>query len=513
MTGRLKNKCYTLILSTLCTGALLCILLTPTAYASTELVDEVKELLFDELPDLGQVLPEYVVPTGNGPSLAIGDFYTHTDDRIDWGRVLGEVMRTSLAGHLNMPSHRVVRGDAWGPGIAPGDQMRSDESVGLYYERYGIRTILVGALTVKQNDFQWTIYLKHLPERETVLELVYSGALEDIPVTVQQVTMQVLKTIGVTDSAEWLKISEISVESLREYGRLLTNIKNEPGMNVFAASSDFVKKRSILVPPALLYIENYPLPRKRHEIAEQQDEFHRLGYQYPGSAAVQLCLARNMMPTSGVHNVLATKIRALKRYVSLYPEDPMGFVLLADVLASNDRQLEGIVVTLESIRRWPENFRAWWDMAWALDSYAWRLRGDGYWRDVPEGGKRMFPMLKNLSLQASNQALSRNQDDAKLWHQKMRSLGAYNREFKNAFDMAIGLDPYYQAAYETALNYASPKWGGSTNSQLAIVELAKRNNPGATWPNELRRIYVSEEEVKQLTLYDSVIELIRLLFY
>ncbi len=491
----------------------LCILSSSAAYAAPDLSERVRELLYDELPDLSVVLPGYVAPPGNAPSLAMGDFYTESSDKADWGRALGEVLRTSLTGHLDMPSRRVARWDAWQPGIASADLMRSEESLALYHQRYGTQAMVTGRIVVKETEFHWTIHLMSLPERQTLQKMVGSGTLDDLPEILEKVRVQILKTISFEGAVDWIDLSRVRADRLKEYARLLGRIDSEPGTDVFASSAEFITAGYDLIPPILIYIEHYPSPVKRHEIMEQQEEFTRLGYKYPESAAVKLCMARNMMPTSGVHNVLDNKVGALKKYVSRYPDDPMGFVLLADVLSSNNHQLEGIAVSLEALRRWPGNFRAWWGLAWGLDSYAWRLRGTDYWNEVPDEAKRMFPKLKAFALKASQQVVALNRDNAKVWHQKMRAIGNYNHEFKDAFNMAVGLDPDYRDAYETALNYAAPKWGGSVLQQEKVLELARQNNPNATWVDEIADKYVTQGSVKSASLFELTMELIsRFLF-
>lgn len=492
-------------------GAVCIVLFTlsvQTAHAAADLPGKVASLLSDELPELRSVLPDYIPPAENAPSLAIGDFYTESNDKIDWGRALGELLRTSLAGYLDMPSRRVARKDAWYPGVATADLMRSVESLAFYHERYGTQAIVTGKVVVNEAEFQWTVHIMSLPERKTLQKMVGSGALADLPEILEKVRVKVLNTVGYEGATDWQDLSAIHSERLKEYGRLLYQIEREPGMDVFAASSAFIRKDYDLIPSVLLYIEHYPSPEMRDEIREKQDEFTRFDNKYPESAAVKLCLARNMISTSAAHHVMNNKINALKKYVSSYPDDPMGFVLLADVLASNNFQLEGIVVSLEALRRWPDNFRAWWDLAWTLESYAWRLRGHDYWKNVPEEGRRMFPILKALSLDANRKALELNRDNAKLWHQNMAAIGKFNSEFKNAFRRAIELHPYYRDAYETALNYASPKWGGTVREQQKILELARRNNPGATWIDEIAKKHVSEESVKTASLFELVVELL-----
>lgn len=465
-------------------------------------LDDVESTLGDRLPEIADVIPEYNPHANNPVSIAIGDFYTDSDDGVDWGFVVADVIRTDLTGHLDMPARHVRKLDAWTLGMDGDDQMRSDDSLALYHKRYGTRQYVSGQIRVEQGGFNWSVYIRSLPEKNTLQEINISGELSELPDALQKVMSAIVEN---ADASVKVAIKKYDIDTLRAYGNLLNEINAAEKVVTIKRISDAMERHRGFAPMALLYAENYPVPYEYDEIARQQKVFSRLADEYAESAAVVFYLTQNMKPTSGRYSVADKKLASIKRYVSQFPQDSMGLILLVDGLVSEERQLQGLAVVLEALKRWPDNFRLWWDLNWALDSYAWRVRGNTFWKDVPPEGKRLFPVLKEFALEAANEAVSRNADNAKLWNQHMRAIGTYNDDFKNSFMHAIAIAPNYRDAYETAINYAAPKWGGDVKSQYDVLALAQSNNPGERWPEELEKKYIEEDYSNFLWKLESVL--------
>lgn len=82
----------------------------------------------------------------------------------------------------------------------------------------------------------------------------------------------------------------------------------------------------------------------------------------------------------------------------------------------------------------------------------------------------------------------------------MYTLGSYSKEFMDAFEAAIRLDPTDRRAYEMAINYTLPQWGGSLDAQDEVLALAEKNMADKTWHEYIHKMYVSERPLSRRVL-------------
>jgi hypothetical protein len=75
----------------------------------------------------------------------------------------------------------------------------------------------------------------------------------------------------------------------------------------------------------------------------------------------------------------------------------------------------------------------------------------------------------------------------------MLTLGGYSDEFMQAYRRAIALEPKNRRAYELALNYSLPQWGGSREVQNEIWTEARKQINDPAWLERMRATYLTEE--------------------
>ena len=69
----------------------------------------------------------------------------------------------------------------------------------------------------------------------------------------------------------------------------------------------------------------------------------------------------------------------------------------------------------------------------------------------------------------------------------MNDIADYNPKLLKCFYKAVELAPHDSSVYRAGMNFSQPQWGGSEEAVKKIWDLAVKNNPDASWPEDLRK--------------------------
>ena len=139
---------------------------------------------------------------------------------------------------------------------------------------------------------------------------------------------------------------------------------------------------------------------------------------------------------------------------------------------------------------WPHGYRSHWQMGYALLRYAWMLRGNDFWSEVPPLGRQAFVPLMRTADQFMDVAIGANPAVASLWVNRLETLRHTDGDWRAAFEQGVAGHPRHQGLYESAMEYAQDRWGGTDADRNWVERLAIKNNPGASWPHTLRGRYL-----------------------
>jgi hypothetical protein len=139
---------------------------------------------------------------------------------------------------------------------------------------------------------------------------------------------------------------------------------------------------------------------------------------------------------------------------------------------------------------WPHGYRSHWQMGYALLRYAWMLRGNDLWSEVPPLGRQAFVPLMRMADRFVAVANEANPAVATLWVNRLETLRHTDGNWRAAFEQGVAGHPRHQGLYESAMEYAQDRWGGTDADRDWVEHLAIRNNPGALWPHTLRGRYL-----------------------
>ena len=155
-----------------------------------------------------------------------------------------------------------------------------------------------------------------------------------------------------------------------------------------------------------------------------------------------------------------------------------------------------LALSLGIYQRWPQAYRAHWQMAYALQRYGWMLRGSEFWRDVPRAGKRGFPVFVDWSERFYQSTLRMNPDADEAWIGLMVSTKLRGGDWLPIFDRAVEANPHNWELYDSAMSYAIDRWGGNAGTRERIQSTALENNPDAAWAKTLRSRWESWDKSK-----------------
>ncbi|MBI5640074.1 MAG: hypothetical protein HZA17_06605 [Nitrospirae bacterium] len=459
-----------------------------------EFIADIKKVLDDPLPPISDVLSGYSRPDRKVPSLVVADFTSENEAKRHWGQAVGRIVRRKIMCVpkilLRMPDLHVLRDDAWRYGMPAEDVLKSRESIKLIGQRLGIENALTGNISVDDSRFSLELSLRKLPSGEIYKTFHYSGDLARMPETLSAVALQVYKALGVSldhRSKEYLaRRTPETFEDIRDFAYLLSELHKKPAVAPFEAVKKYID-RGVFLPAAAQLSLYYMAPGKDPRLYLRRLE--EVAAAYPEDAGIEMTVA-TYMGYKNAKDLAGQKVQKFQKIIRENPNDPSAMIKFIDFLAGYGHTRAALVVSMEALERWPDHYRVWWSMAYALKEYAWQERGIKYWSDVSEKGKRLFPALKDLADKAADRALEFNQDASNLWVLKMATLSGYSPEVMECFFNAIRLNPYNREAYISGLNFSLPQWGGSYDAQEKVWELAVKNNPGADWLEATRKKYM-----------------------
>jgi hypothetical protein len=460
-------------------------------------VDEL--LVREQLPAVGEVVPGYVAPGSRRPGLVVADFETESEDDLPWGIAVAAVLR-DIAGYspratLYMPSpiYQIVGNDAFELKHGQVHSVNDLSTMQRIGGRLGIATGVSGAIRVVDGRFELQVEMLDLGVGETSLSTTFTGGIEELPGAIASVAMTVRKALDAPVDESYTSraagAASSSSDAIARLARVIALWQSENREAAATAAADLLADEPDLSAAALAYLQ---IPDFGHDNIEQNAFALSIAGSYPAHGAIQTHALRRLWPGSRF-DVTRDKLQRLRDLVAADRDNWMAMVLLAAFLADNGYQRDAVSLARESVRRWPDNYRAWWSLAYALQKLAWYYRGSDFSANTPERSREQFAEMLAMADPAADRALELHPDVAGLWRLKMDLHPGYNAAMLAAYERALALAPNDYATYDYALNYAAPKWGGSFGAQIDIYEDAVENNPGVSWTNDLYAKHIGYE--------------------
>lgn len=454
--------------------------------AATSFLRQLEAVIEDPIPPLSEVLPGYSAGAASTTGVVVADFGVRDGTQRYWGMLIGQVLRWELlhAGNpaLRVPDFNTYYQDATGPEIPQSDIGRSVASANLVAKRLGLSHLLTGTVTVADEQFDLEISLRKAESGDLVETYRLTGPINQLPQNLNTVLQRTATALGTPKAAG---------DGVPFSGQTLTKIAD-------AFTDDRVERKARM---RKLWLDGLATPLiAAHylwhlDVGNDLDDYFKRIEQvremFPGEPGIEFIVAR-YIGYRDRPRLYDTKVARLKKIAANRPHDPTPMLVLCDTLGENGYTLEAIAIGRELVRRYPENYRAWWSMGASLLNHAWQLRGTNFWKDVPPKGQRQFPILKDHGNRSMDKALALNEYNSRLWSAKMWAIGDYNAAFMEAFETATRLDPKNRHAYEMAINYALPQWGGSFDAQDDVLALARKNIDDDQWQDYIQRTYIGK---------------------
>lgn len=459
------------------------------ALYSVGIIEDLKNTLNNTAPPVTSVIPGYKRPAKNLPGLVVAHFTTlETNDGLMWGKALSEVIRRNLnyspVTWIHMPSLRwnVVLHDVWQAGMPDEDRLQSLESLRLAYKRTGVKYALTGDFFKNSESFELKLRILNLPKGSLESEQIFRGVMKDLPGQVKAAIIWVatsLHSAPTPDIQTYINYNiPMRTESLEDYARLVTewNTDNVDEARLLAFELSTKEPAFSSIGAALI-----ELAEPTYDIFSANQYYLDLAEQYQHDIGIQVASAAAFKHGDRV-DLGMQRATWLKNIIKHDPNHLMAFLLLADTLAETGQQLAATSVASEALKRWPDNYRTWWTFAYTMQRYAWYFRGNKRWINVSAKGKQMFPALNKIGLRALDHASELHSDMSQIWVLRMRLISKYTPEFLKAYREALRANPQNPWVYWYGLAFSAPKWAGSLDEQMQILDAAVTHNRGKTWP-------------------------------
>ena len=499
------------------TTTLVLLLFAGIVQAVTSLPEQIRSELEDSLYPFARVVPDYKRPATNAPRFAVADFRVSSDELSGISRAISEILRYRIQYvpdvRLYMPAPHLIYIDAQTEPVTTHPLLTSRIAFQHLHKALGIESVLTGSLAFNGKEYALSTELIDLLNDNNHLQRDWHFTTAELPAALIDISKWVYHSLGVDLTPEENAYLEdkksLRPQAIADFLQHYTEFQDLKGPLKMELSNQLQKQHPEFVLFAIYALQNRVYATNLDEAYTNLEHYKNLRSQHPGNAGVELASYSAMEIDALPKHIVASRISSMKDMAKKNPHDPSIMITLADALVKNGSSLDGITTMLEAVERWPNQYRAWWSLAWALNQHAWQLRGHSMWRDVPEHAKGKFKSLMYLSNLASDTALALNPSNGQLWNLKLSALGSVNGFSENlieVFDKAVSLAPDDASIYETALNFSSKKWGGTTKARKHIIELAIKNNPEEAWPAAMRNHFMSDFDGSKEGLGPSAFE-------
>ena len=467
------------------------------SHASVALTEQIKLELIDELYPISNVVPGYRRPENEAPKFAIAEFRAGSDELKNWSQAISEILRYRIQ---YVPGVRLVMPAAYNMAVDSGVNTRANRPLLVNQSHFlnlkkalDIQHVLTGEVSRRGSDIVLLVEMVNAGTGETSSQKKWEFPQQQLADTIIDISTWIYATLSVDLSKDELAYLndretlsnaaiEAFVENYSEFPKLNPVLRREKINQLLKQHPEFTLL-SVYALHNRAYANNLDEAYKNIELYKHIKSLN------PGNVGVELeiyhALDVGVMPK----HEIAARLNGMKRLVLENPQSAPMMLGLADVLVKNGDTVSAISVMLEAVARWPQNYRAWWSLGWALNQHAWQVRGGSFWRDVPERAKKKFKTLTPLANQIIDIALSLNKLNPSLWNMKLKALGSvdgFSEELLSVFNEAARLAPKRKSIYSSALNYSGENWGGNREARRHIIEMAEKNNPGQGWPEIMR---------------------------
>lgn len=440
------------------------------------------------LPALNSILPDYAPVPGELPGLVVGYFETDSNDGVHWGVAFSEIVRHMVArspGFLaNEPGFAwaSIWHDSRHPDVPLGDIFRTPRSLQVLGERHGIRQAIHGRVTRRNDEFSVDVVWLDLESLNEIRRVQHVVASHELAGLTAQVARKILEEVGFTaehwDQRYLDAQAPASFEVFRSYAHAMT--RWESG-DTSAALREFQSLLNGGHQFQAVVIDFLQLYRASGNQSAHNDFIRRLAAQHSIDGGIQRA-ALNQLWVGDDKSLTSEKIAWAQRIVAEHPDDLGALIVFALSLNDANRPADALKISLEVLRRWPNNYHSWWLAGRMAERYAWIVRGDEWARNVSAADLEFFDKLLEIADRCVDRALAQHPHEVELWRLAMNTrIGEPDRVFA-AFEQASAMKPHDSYVYRTGLHFTRPWWGGRVELQMKVVELAVRNNPDQDWP-------------------------------
>ncbi len=387
------------------------------SWASEPLIDQVRGELKDSLYPIDSIIPGYKRPSHAAPRLAVAEFRISSSHLHDWSQAISEVLRFRIQYvpnvRLYMPAAQFITTDARVEDGPDRPLLTAQQHFRNLNQFLGIETVLTGSIVQNESVFTFETELVDAQSGEINSQKSWRFESHELAEVLIQVVDWVYQSLGVGLSEEERNyiadrntLKNEAIEAFTQHYAQISSLGAPLKRDLLDRLQTQYPDFALLAP----YVLRYRVYARNHEEAYKNIEMYdRLLTTHAGNAGVELgtymALDISVMPK---HEV-AARLKKMNKLVRLNPHDPSMMIELASALLSNGISVDAIAILLEATERWPDNYRLWWTLGWAVNRHAWQVRGNSYWRDVPESAKGLFMSLTRIADSIIDRALELNQ--------------------------------------------------------------------------------------------------------
>jgi tetratricopeptide (TPR) repeat protein len=448
----------------------------------------------------------------SAPVIAIGYFETKgADDVADWGGALGWFLMEGANGAWR--DLAVVPSYQYNFDAATGNHSDADDRRGTLIrvaKRTGASVGLTGFIKVESGNFDVQFEMLEFPGGRTKAVRRLNGAIADLPESIATLAQEMFTLAAPNDIGQTRNIVTPTLAEVEVLANTLTRTRIFQGSKRVKFYETLWRENRQSSALAGAYLVALGAHEKSGKVREALPAITAAAPSF-GTVEVYGQLQRSQYSRTGVDadalqrlaNVLAANPNNISAWLALsnayigeqvmYQEDSRGMrSVISPAIDHHLGYANGVAIALEAVQRWPNHYRTWWSLSYALEAYAGLVRGTAYWKNVPDESRQRYTAIMSIAEECLGKAIKLHPQNGQLFAMMIQFDKHAGRDWMSSFRKSAALQPHDYTLYQTAFNYARPQWGGTRDQMREIYQLAVENNPDESWPTTLRDAWASE---------------------
>lgn len=425
----------------------------------------------------------YGAEKGLRPTLLVANFSTQSDDGLPWGSFFSRLLSEKLNYAPNELFSTPIYGRIWEQYSfmhykdekVVETQAFSDEDAVRLARMFGLKYLVTGKIVKSGEKVELRGAVQEARTNKELAKLNLSGSAASVQKMLPECCKAILKAVNVEPSE--VQSRYLAREDPADGATFLLALKLYADQPTSAAVAAKEWKALYTKDPGFTLAKvtglNFLAFAARDEALA---ELRQVVQSDPDQGRLDILRIAQIYYAGRYGDV----IREVPGFLQKNPNNATALYLLARAYERGGMYNEATAVAERLVELKPDSWRSRQTIGDIVNSHAWKLRGTGYWRDVPPEAQKVFPGMTSRALREMRAAAMINPFNPDL-HAAIGGMlvsgGHSPSDVEAACYRAIEIQPDHWSAHYNLVRLYMPGWSRQHEKALLLCRDAATKNP------------------------------------